>query len=71
MNNFERHHIIPKHEWFQRFGTLDGVDAPDNMVFLPWNNIVRHTGGYGNIFKVNGIMLLGRVGQECSHFQKL
>lgn len=28
------HHIIPKHEWLERFGTLKGVNAHDNIVFL-------------------------------------
>ncbi len=26
-----RHHIIPKHEWKARFGSLKGVNAPDNL----------------------------------------
>lgn len=34
MKFFEWHHIIPKHEWKERFGTLDGVDAPDNLILL-------------------------------------
>lgn len=29
-----KHHIIPKHEWKERFGTLDGVHANDNIVYL-------------------------------------
>lgn len=29
-----RHHIIPKHEWKRRFGSLDGVDDSDNVVYL-------------------------------------
>lgn len=28
------HHIIPKHEYRERFGTLNGVNAPDNTVLL-------------------------------------
>ena len=28
------HHIIPKHEFRERFGTLKGVNAPDNTVNL-------------------------------------
>jgi hypothetical protein len=29
-----RHHIIPKHEWKRRFGSLDGVDDSGNVVYL-------------------------------------
>ncbi len=29
-----KHHIIPKHEWKERFGTLEGVDSPDNICYL-------------------------------------
>lgn len=28
------HHIIPKHEWLERFGSLNGVNAKDNTVNL-------------------------------------
>lgn len=28
------HHIIPKHEWKERFGNLDGVNDPKNLVTL-------------------------------------
>lgn len=28
------HHIIPKHEWLDRFGDLNGVNAKDNTVRL-------------------------------------
>ena len=28
------HHIIPKHEWLDRFGRMDGVNARDNTVRL-------------------------------------
>lgn len=28
------HHIIPKHEWVVRFGSLDGVSSNDNLVVL-------------------------------------
>jgi hypothetical protein len=28
------HHIIPKHEWFERFGNMNGVNAIDNVVKL-------------------------------------
>lgn len=29
-----KHHIIPKHEWKERFGSLDGVDSQDNICYL-------------------------------------
>lgn len=29
-----RHHVIPKHEWKERFGSLDGVDSQDNICYL-------------------------------------
>lgn len=29
-----RHHIIPKHEWKKRFGTTQGVNSSDNIVYL-------------------------------------
>lgn len=32
------HHIIPKHEWKRRFGTLEGTNAPDNLVNLSLEN---------------------------------
>jgi hypothetical protein len=28
------HHIIPKHEWKRRFGNLQGLNTPDNLVNL-------------------------------------
>jgi len=28
------HHVIPKHEWLERFGNLNGVNAKDNVVRL-------------------------------------
>jgi hypothetical protein len=28
------HHIIPKHEWKKRFGSLEGVDVPENVIEL-------------------------------------
>jgi len=28
------HHIIPKHEWIDRFGHMNGVNAKDNTVRL-------------------------------------
>lgn len=28
------HHIIPKHEWLERFGNMNGVNAKDNTVRL-------------------------------------
>lgn len=29
-----QHHVIPKHEWMMRFGTLMGVNSPENLVNL-------------------------------------
>ena len=29
-----KHHVIPKHEWKQRFDSLDGFNSPDNIVYL-------------------------------------
>ncbi len=29
-----KHHIIPRHEWKQRFGNLQGFNDPDNVVYL-------------------------------------
>jgi hypothetical protein len=29
-----KHHIIPKHEWKNRFGTLVGINEKDNVVYL-------------------------------------
>lgn len=29
-----KHHIIPKHEWLERFGTMNGVNAKDNLCNL-------------------------------------
>lgn len=34
MERIDRHHVIPKHEWKQRFGSLEGVNSPDNLVTL-------------------------------------
>lgn len=28
------HHVIPKHEWLERFGSLKGVNTKDNTVRL-------------------------------------
>ena len=33
-NSLPIHHIIPKHEWLERFGSLKGVNAEDNIVNL-------------------------------------
>jgi hypothetical protein len=29
-----KHHIIPKHEWLERFGTMNGVNSNDNLCNL-------------------------------------
>lgn len=45
-----KHHIIPKHEWVKRFGSLKGVNAPDNLVFL---SIEQHAQAHQLLHEIN------------------
>jgi hypothetical protein len=45
------HHTIPKHEWKKRFGSLDGVDAADNLVSLTTE---QHAQVHKLLFELNG-----------------
>lgn len=58
----DRHHIIPKHEWKERFGNLVGVNAPDNLAFLTREQhiechrwLYEHFGRWKDLMAVNGM----------------
>lgn len=66
------HHIIPKHEWKQRFGSLHGVNATDNLVNLTTE---QHVQAHRFLYELNGsefdkiafLTLSGAVGGEDAH----
>ncbi len=63
------HHVIPKHEWKQRFVTLAGIDAPDNLVNL---TAEQHTQAHQLLYEINKneydriafLTLSGQIGKE-------
>jgi hypothetical protein len=63
------HHVIPKHEWKQRFGSLVGINAPDNLVSLTTE---QHVQAHQLLFEINGNQydriawqtLSGQIGHE-------
>lgn len=68
-----RHHIIPRHEWKQRFHNFKGVNAKDNIVWLTLEQHIEvHKRYYDD--PVDGIpklgdklaykFLSGRIGKE-------
>lgn len=62
------HHIIPKHEWKRRFGTLDGCDAPDNLINLSLENhtqVHRRMGEDGSeVDRVVALRMSGQIGVQ-------
>ncbi len=64
-----KHHIIPKHEWKKRFGSLEGFNAPDNIVYL---TVEQHAQAHHLLFELNGYeydriayqALSGMIGKE-------
>lgn len=46
------HHIIPKHEWKKRFGTLKGVNAHDNLSPELYNH--QHAQVHALLYELNG-----------------
>jgi hypothetical protein len=44
------HHIIPKHEWLKRFGSLNGVNATDNTVNL---TLAQHAQVHLFLYEIN------------------
>lgn len=46
------HHIIPKHEWKARFGTLKGVNASDNLSPELYNE--QHAQAHLFLYELNG-----------------
>jgi hypothetical protein len=68
------HHIIPKHEWKARFGSLRGVNSPDNVVELTTE---QHVHVHRLLFEMNGDAydklaadgLSGHLGKEEAIFQ--
>lgn len=69
MNNLHKHHIIPKHEWKRRFGSLSGVNSPDNLVHLTTE---QHANVHKLLYELNGSkydliaheVLSGQIGHE-------
>jgi len=64
-----RHHIIPKHEWKERFGNLNGVNEADNIIFLSTTqHALAHRWlweSYGKLEdKIAWLALLGQIGKE-------
>lgn len=63
------HHIIPKHEWKRRFGTLDGVDSSDNLVEI---TVEQHALAHKWLWEIYGCIedkiayqvLSGKIGKE-------
>lgn len=45
------HHIIPKHEWIDRFGSLIGVNCQDNLVSLTPE---QHAEAHKLLWELNG-----------------
>lgn len=45
------HHIIPKHEWLERFGSLKGVNAADNTANL---TLAQHAEVHKLLYELNG-----------------
>jgi hypothetical protein len=73
MFNIERHrhkhHIIPKHEWKRRFGSLIGINATDNLVWLSTEQhaechkwLFEHYGAWQDRIAYEG--LCGMIGHE-------
>ena len=50
-NSLPIHHIIPKHEWLERFGSLKGVNATDNTVNL---TLSQHAEVHLILYELNG-----------------
>lgn len=46
-----KHHIIPKHEWMLRFGSLIGIDETDNIVHL---TVEQHAEVHKNYWEHSG-----------------
>lgn len=73
-----KHHIIPRHEWKQRFGNLVGFNALDNTV---WLTIEQHTQAHQFLYELFGNeydriafqALAGMIGREdaITHAQKV
>ncbi len=63
------HHVIPKHEWKQRFGSLRGLNAQDNLVNL---TIEQHIQAHQLLYEINKneydriayLALSGQIGKE-------
>jgi len=63
------HHIIPKHEWKKRFGSLKGVNSKDNVVFLTPE---QHAQVHKFLYELNGceydriasLTIMGHIGRE-------
>ena len=62
------HHIIPKHEWKMRFGSLKGVNARDNLVELSLENHTQihvRMGEDGSKWDyISGKRMSGQIGHE-------
>jgi NUMOD3 motif len=62
------HHIIPKHEWRARFGSLKGVNAPDNLVELSLEQHIEVHRRYGEEGSINDQRayraLSGQIGKK-------
>lgn len=46
----QKHHIIPRHEWKVRFGTLRGFNALDNLVVL---TVEQHALAHKFLYELN------------------
>lgn len=64
-----RHHIIPRHEWRQRFESLEGFNSPDNIVVL---TVEQHALAHKYLYELLGseydkiayLFLSGQIGKE-------
>lgn len=56
-----KHHIIPRHEWRQRFNDFVGFDDVDNIVFL---STEQHSQVHRLLFEQNGSEF-DRIASEC------
>jgi len=45
-----KHHIIPKYEWFERFGNMKGVNAQDNTCNL---TLSQHAEAHMLLYELN------------------
>lgn len=65
------HHVIPKHEWKKRFGTLDGFNASDNLVNLSHENHTQLHKRYGEEGsagdRIAADAMAGLIGKESLH----